>query len=752
MQGRQVPSLSWALAALALCACNADAALTGDDGSLVAESGAAGKPDTSLAFPIPLELRGKIFVGYQGWFRTPHDATDEQPDPLAPLTFSLGFTLSAGHSAGTASNPGAILSLQNDGNLVVYDKLPVSGTKVVWTSNTAGKDCASRCKMTFQRDGNLVLTQDGKPYWATGTYGVNATTLVLRNRHPYLEIQDAAGVALWSLPWGNWSHWGSSPMSSETLTVDMWPDVSEYPAEALETVPAAATHSLGTLGNGKASQLFSSLSKKTTDLHVKWMQTYGIDGAFVQRFALAMGSPASTPTSSPLPINLILDQVRRSAEQYKRQFVVMYDITSASANPRCFKTNPATGTSYTPDPTLGAAAPGFSLAKCIEEDWMNLVDQWAVTGSKSYLRVGGRPLVVLWGVGLSATISGGCEGRGCRYVTNTSDILELIQWFQAKAPAQYQAKVMGGTPTYWRSQTIDSLADADAPSGAPTWTQVYRSFDILSPWMVGRVSTPENVDDFANTTLKADLTAVHSAGQGYMPVVFPGHSFYFTGHNSRGGGPSDFPLNHIPRRCGKFLWQQFADAYSLGLSTFYIAMFDEVNEGTAIFKTAATSQAAPAGVSTLTLDADGCALPSDWYLQLGRQMSQMVKGQTPFRSELPFGLMPSELAPPLTLTEDRSVKGPSVQLRFQSDGNLVLYDMSGTALWASNTAGKCAPAPAPVCTMTLQRDGNLVLSQGSSPYWATGTGKHPSAKLVISDQPPYLSIVEAGGTLWSSGD
>ena len=68
-------------------------------------------------------------------------------------------------------------------------------------------------------------------------------------------------------------------------------------------------------------------------------------------------------------------------------------------------------------------------------------------------------------------------------------------------------------------------------------------------------------------------------------------------------------------------------------------MFDEVNEGTAIFKTAATSEWSPIGTPTVTLDADGCTLPSDWYLQLSEKMSQMVKNSIPFNPEFPLQLL-----------------------------------------------------------------------------------------------------------------
>ena len=50
-----------------------------------------------------------------------------------------------------------------------------------------------------------------------------------------------------------------------------------------------------------------------------------------------------------------------------------------------------------------------------------------------------------------------------------------------------------------------------------------------------------------------------------------------------------------------------------------IAMFDEVNEGTAIFKAVPRRDQAPQPGYWLTLDADGESLPSDWYLRIAER-------------------------------------------------------------------------------------------------------------------------------------
>ena len=60
-------------------------------------------------------------------------------------------------------------------------------------------------------------------------------------------------------------------------------------------------------------------------------------------------------------------------------------------------------------------------------------------------------------------------------------------------------------------------------------------------------------------------------------------------------------------------------------------MFDECDEGTAIFKIAATAsqvpppQGTPPCVAFVTADEDGLAIPSDWYLQLVGSVSQLFR-------------------------------------------------------------------------------------------------------------------------------
>ena len=59
------------------------------------------------------------------------------------------------------------LTMQTDGNLVVYDK----NNSPLWNSGTAGKGTGP-FKVIMQDDGNLVVYEaNGKYTWATGTNG-----------------------------------------------------------------------------------------------------------------------------------------------------------------------------------------------------------------------------------------------------------------------------------------------------------------------------------------------------------------------------------------------------------------------------------------------------------------------------------------------------------------------------------------------------------------------------------------------------
>jgi hypothetical protein len=84
----------------------------------------------------------------------------------------------------------------------------------------------------------------------------------------------------------------------------------------------------------------------------------------------------------------------------------------------------------------------------------------------------------------------------------------------------------------------------------------------------------------------------------------------------------------IARRKGEFYWRQFAIFKALGIRMVFVGMFDEVNEGTAIYK---VSNDVPVGKYFVTYD----GLPSDWYLKLTGAATQMIRGDMPLSEKIP---------------------------------------------------------------------------------------------------------------------
>jgi hypothetical protein len=149
---------------------------------------------------------------------------------------------------------------------------------------------------------------------------------------------------------------------------------------------------------------------------------------------------------------------------------------------------------------------------------------------------------------------------------------------------------------------------------------VYRSFDMLSPWMVGRIGTVADTDRFYTNVNQPDQAECNARGIDYQPCVLPG----------------DLPARH--RAHGDFMWRQFYNVVRLGAQGIYISMFDEYNEGNQIAKTAETQAFVPVGSGMLALDEDGTACSADYYLRLTGDGGRMLKGQialTPVRPTPP---------------------------------------------------------------------------------------------------------------------
>jgi len=114
--------------------------------------------------------------------------------------------------------------------------------------------------------------------------------------------------------------------------------------------------------------------------------------------------------------------------------------------------------------------------------------------------------------------------------------------------------------------------------------------------------------------VQPDIAETRRLGLRYMPVVSPGFSWSNLMRNRDKADQA--VLNRTPRNCGRFLWRQMSDLLDLHVDALYVAMFDEADEGTAIFPAETRADKLPAGSKMVYLNQDGCFLPDDWYLRV----------------------------------------------------------------------------------------------------------------------------------------
>jgi hypothetical protein len=330
---------------------------------------------------------------------------------------------------------------------------------------------------------------------------------------------------------------------------------------------------------GHPIEVFSSQNPKTVMRHFRWMKEYGIDGVALQRFIVGL-RPDHVAIS-----DRVLDNVRRAAEANGRGFFIMYDVAGADSQ---------------------------TWAAQMEEDWRRLQAE-GITRGPAYLSHRGHPVVAIAGFGSE-------ENRPPTPVTGAACLARMREISKA-----YGGVTLFGTlPGSWRK--------------AEDWASVYRSFDVVSPWTVGRFADNAGADRDRKNILAPDLAEARQLGIDYMPVVFPGFS-WLNLMTVRGQTEERHSVsNQIRRNCGDFYWHQVENAVQEGATMLYGAMFDEVDEGTAMFKIVANRKDLPDSPPFVPLDADGCALPSDWYLQLASKTAAMLHGELKPSGKLPLAV------------------------------------------------------------------------------------------------------------------
>ncbi len=372
-----------------------------------------------------------------------------------------------------------------------------------------------------------------------------------------------------------WGHYGfKGKLDTNNVKVDLWPDIREYKKTYKTDFK---------LADGSKAEVFSSWDKSTVDLHFKWMKDYGIDGVFMQRFYGVTRTVESRTNG-----NVILGNALEASQKNGRAIAVMYDLSGLLPGEDC---------------------------SCVIEDWKQLVDELKITSrgdNQTYLYHRGKPLVTIWGLGFPDR----------PYNIREIGIDRLID-FLKNDPDYGGCSVMLGVPTYFRDLNIDCLPD-------PYLHELIKSADIIMPWMVQRF-TPLLHEEMARYTaqIKADLAWCNQYNIDYAPCVCPGFSWYNLSKIEFGGV---HPLNQIPRQKGKFFWNQISAAINAGSKMIYVAMFDEIDEGTAIFK--CTNNIPVNNGGAKFVDYEG--MPSDHYLWLTGKATELFRSNISFPTEMPI--------------------------------------------------------------------------------------------------------------------
>jgi CubicO group peptidase (beta-lactamase class C family) len=319
--------------------------------------------------------------------------------------------------------------------------------------------------------------------------------------------------------------------------------------------------------DGSPARLYRADDAQIVNKHFDWMRQYGIDGAVVQRFIIQ-----TPPDNVQAWKSNVLQYVRNAANRTGRVYCLEYDMSAA---------NPKT------------------LFAQLTNDWTDLATDLKITHDSRYLHHNGKPVLMIFGFYPER-------------FSNTDLPEQIIAWF--KTNTNCPVTLIGSGAWNWRRKATGD------------WTNIYRSFDGYCPWNTGNC-VPAIINGapkkYANTSYwPGDIKVAKKVGMFYLPQVYPGFSW----DNLKQLPPGK---SNIPRLGGDFLWKQFYDAARDGLDAVYVGMFDEVDEGTAIYK---VSNIPPPQAHFVTYD----GLPADWYLRLTGEGAKMIRGKIPVQRAIPI--------------------------------------------------------------------------------------------------------------------
>ena len=217
-------------------------------------------------------------------------------------------------------------------------------------------------------------------------------------------------------------------------------------AAGTRTVPDDADH-----GRRHSGPALLGLSPGRRHVHFRWLREYDLPGVFLQRFTVNLDDDAMQDFRDTVARN-----VRTASESHGRVFAVMWDISGHHAE---------------------------TLVEDVQRDWVHVVETLRLL--KARATCVGRPVLAIWGFGFTDRPA------------SPQRAMRLIEFFK-NYPDPLPGTLFGGIPAGWRTLTRDSQAD-------PAWAAVYRAFDIISPWVVGRFRDSTGIEHFYADSRHAGL-------------------------------------------------------------------------------------------------------------------------------------------------------------------------------------------------------------------------------------------------------
>ncbi|MDY6069322.1 MAG: glycoside hydrolase family 71/99-like protein [Opitutales bacterium] len=377
---------------------------------------------------------------------------------------------------------------------------------------------------------------------------------------------------------GDWDAWGKHKHGAPAdgyAAFDIWPSMGEYEIK----YPTGFTNPDGTV-----AEVYSALDYSTVDLHFKWMRDYHTGGAIVQRYYISIGRKDK---------DKVVDHCLKAAKKYGVGAYFMYDLTGM---------------------------PQGKVADRLISDWKNMANSYMADKDTPYLFHNGKPVVIIWGLGFNDR----------HFAFETTDLEKFLNFL--KNDEKYgNCYIIFGVPTFFKELKHDC-------HNKPLLHEMMKKYaSAVSPWNVGRyVRSKKDPDmlsirysginlNYEQKTLE-DIEWCDDNNLDYLPVIHPGFSW----HNTRLLGKYRGIFNEIPREKGKFIWDMASLSVKAGAKALFVAMFDEVNESTAIYKCTNTP---PKPEKCKFLDMEG--LPDDYYLKLVGNMPKMIKAQKPLPQPKP---------------------------------------------------------------------------------------------------------------------